>query len=35
MAVNLGKNKITKRYLIHPQRGKTIVKLPKVDVCKK
>lgn len=35
MAVQLNKNKITMRKLIHPQRGKTIVKLPKVDIRKK
>jgi hypothetical protein len=35
MAIKLGKNKITKRALIHPQRGKTIVKLPKIDIRKK
>lgn len=26
MAINLGKTKITKRALIHPQRGKTTIK---------
>jgi hypothetical protein len=31
--INLAKNKITKRALIHPKRGKTM--LPKVNIKKK
>lgn len=33
--VQLWKNKITSRKLIHPKRGKTVVKLPRVDIKKK
>ena len=35
MTINLAKKTITKRALIHPKRGKTVVKLPKVDIRKK
>lgn len=35
MAVQLWKNTITKRKLVHPNRRKTVVKLPKVDIRKK
>lgn len=36
MAVQLIKNKVTKRKFIHPKRGKTMPpKMPRVDIKKK